>query len=101
MKDYIDECNIIMLPGGMSVGSEPDGSAKFIANVFRTPSLTEAVMNLVSTRDGLMLGIGDGFQALVRLGLLPYGEIRPVNADSPALTFNTIGRHASSMVRTR
>ena len=54
-----------MLPGGMSVGSEPDGSAKFIANVFRTPSLTEAVMNLVSTRDGLMLGIGDGFQALV------------------------------------
>lgn len=101
MKDYIDECNIIMLPGGMSVGSEPDGSAKFIANVFRTPSLTEAVMNLVSTRDGLMLGIGDGFQALVRLGLLPYGEIRPVNADSPALTFNTIGRHASSMVRTK
>ncbi len=101
IKDYIDECNILMIPGGMSAGGEPNGSAKFIANVFRNPSLSEAVMDLVNTRDGLVLGIGDGFQALMKLGLLPYGEIRAIDANSPTLTCNTIGRHISTMVRTK
>lgn len=101
MKKYIDECNIIMIPGGFSAGDEPDGSGKFIATVFRNPYLTEAVMDLLNKRDGLILGICNGFQALVKLGLLPYGEIRPLDESCPTLTFNRIGRHVSTLVRTR
>ena len=101
MKKSIDECNMIMIPGGFSAGDEPEGSGKFIATVFRNPYLTEAVMNLLNNRDGLILGICNGFQALVKLGLLPYGEIRPLDETCPTLTFNTIGRHVSLMVNTR
>jgi phosphoribosylformylglycinamidine synthase len=101
MKKHIDECNMIVIPGGFSAGDEPEGSGKFIATVFRNPYLTEAVMNLINNRDGLMLGICNGFQALVKLGLLPYGEIRPLDEECPTLTFNTIGRHVSLMVNTR
>lgn len=90
-----------MIPGGFSAGDEPEGSGKFIATVFRNPAIREAVMSLLENRDGLMLGICNGFQALIKLGLLPYGEIRDIDDDSPTLTFNTIGRHVSCMVRTR
>ncbi len=101
MKKCIDESNIIMIPGGFSAGDEPEGSGKFIATVFRNPYLSEAVMNLLNKRDGLILGICNGFQALVKLGLLPYGEIRPLDETCPTLTFNTIGRHVSSLIQTR
>jgi len=101
MKKRIDSCQIMMIPGGFSAGDEPEGSGKFIATVFRNPLLTEAVMNLVRNRDGLILGICNGFQALVKLGLLPYGEIRDLDESCPTLTFNTIGRHVSRLVRTR
>ena len=101
MKKCIDESQIIMIPGGFSAGDEPDGSGKFIATVFRNPYLTESVMELLNKRDGLVLGICNGFQALVKLGLLPYGEIRPLDDNCPTLTFNTIGRHVSTLVRTR
>ncbi len=101
MKKRIDESQIIMLPGGFSAGDEPEGSGKFIATVFRNPYLTEAVMTLLNKRDGLILGICNGFQALVKLGLLPYGEIKPLDASCPTLTFNTIGRHASALFQTR
>ena len=101
MKKCIDESNMIMIPGGFSAGDEPEGSGKFTATVFRNPYLAEAVMDLLNNRDGLILGICNGFQALVKLGLLPYGEIRPLDETSPTLTFNTIGRHVSRMVRTR
>ena len=101
MKKRIDESQIIMIPGGFSAGDEPEGSGKFIATVFRNPYLTEAVMNLIKNRDGLVLGICNGFQALVKLGLLPYGEIRDLDDACPTLTFNTIGRHASCLVNTR
>lgn len=101
MKKRIDACQIMMIPGGFSAGDEPEGSGKFIATVFRNPLLTEAVMNLVKNRDGLILGICNGFQALVKLGLLPYGEIRDLDESCPTLTFNTIGRHVSCLVRTR
>jgi len=101
MKKRIDSCQIMMIPGGFSAGDEPEGSGKFIATVFRNPLLTEAVMNLVKNRDGLILGICNGFQALVKLGLLPYGEIRDLDESCPTLTFNTIGRHVSCLVRTR
>ncbi len=97
----IENSQIIMLPGGFSGGDEPDGSGKFITAVFRNPLVSEAVMNLLKKRDGLMLGICNGFQALIKLGLVPYGEIRPMGEDSPTLTFNTIGRHASCLVHTR
>ena len=90
-----------MLPGGFSGGDEPDGSAKFIASFFRSPAVTDAVRRLLFERDGLMLGICNGFQALIKLGLVPYGDIQPITADSPTLTFNTIGRHQSMLVRTR
>ena len=90
-----------MLPGGFSGGDEPDGSAKFIASFFRSPAVTEAVRRLLFQRDGLMLGICNGFQALIKLGLVPYGDIRPITAEDPTLTFNTIGRHQSMLVRTR
>ncbi|MFW6288051.1 MAG: phosphoribosylformylglycinamidine synthase subunit PurQ, partial [bacterium] len=101
MVKKIDNSQIIMLPGGFSAGDEPEGSGKFIATVFRNPAVKEAVMRLLNDRDGLMLGICNGFQALVKLGLLPYGEIQEVDQDSPTLTFNTIGRHVSCMVRTK
>ena len=97
----IDDAQIVMLPGGFSGGDEPDGSAKFIASFFRSPAVTEAVRRLLFQRDGLMLGICNGFQALIKLGLVPYGDIRPITPDSPTLTFNTIGRHQSMLVRTR
>jgi phosphoribosylformylglycinamidine synthase len=92
---------IIMIPGGFSGGDEPDGSAKFITAFFRSPAVTEAVRDLLQERDGLILGICNGFQALVKLGLVPYGDIRPMDETCPTLTFNTIGRHQSRLVRTR
>ena len=92
---------IVMLPGGFSGGDEPDGSAKFITAFFRAPAVAEAVAELLQKRDGLMLGICNGFQALIKLGLVPYGEIRPLTADCPTLPFNTLGRHQSMLVRTR
>ncbi|MBR6844130.1 MAG: phosphoribosylformylglycinamidine synthase [Bacteroidales bacterium] len=97
----INNSQIVMLPGGFSAGDEPEGSAKFITSVFRNPRIADAVMELLNKRDGLMLGICNGFQALVKLGLVPYGEIRPQAADAPTLTFNTIGRHQSKMAYTR
>lgn len=97
----INNSQIVMLPGGFSGGDEPDGSAKFITAFFRSPEVTEAVRDLLQNRDGLILGICNGFQALVKLGLVPYGDIVDAESDGPTLTFNTIGRHQSSLVRTR
>ena len=97
----INNSQIIMLPGGFSGGDEPDGSAKFITAFFRAPAVTEAVRDLLQNRDGLMLGICNGFQALVKLGLVPFGDIRPMDESCPTLTFNDIGRHQSRLVRTR
>lgn len=97
----IEQSEIVMLPGGFSGGDEPDGSAKFIISFFRNPQVAEAVTKLLQQRDGLMLGICNGFQALLKLGLIPYGEIREANEAMPTLTFNTIGRHQSMMVDTR
>jgi phosphoribosylformylglycinamidine synthase len=90
-----------MIPGGFSGGDEPEGSGKFIATAFRNPQVKDAVMNMLKNRDGLMLGICNGFQALVKLGLVPYGEIRDLDENMPTLTFNTIGRHISRMAYTR
>lgn len=90
-----------MLPGGFSCGDEPEGSGKFIAAFLRNPRLADAVERLLYQRDGLMLGICNGFQALIKLGLVPYGHILDMTADMPTLTFNTIGRHQSMMVDTR
>ena len=97
----IDASQIVMLPGGFSGGDEPDGSAKFIASFFRNPAVTEAVRRLLQQRDGLMLGICNGFQALIKLGLVPYGKIVNIGENDPTLTFNTIGRHISQMAYTR
>ena len=97
----INEAQIIMFPGGFSAGDEPDGSAKFFATAFQNAKIKEAVMKLVNERDGLALGICNGFQALIKLGLVPYGEICGQKEDSPTLTFNTIGRHISKMVYTK
>ena len=97
----IDQAQIIMFPGGFSAGDEPDGSAKFFATAFQNEKIKEAVMKLVNERDGLALGICNGFQALIKLGLVPYGEICGQKEDSPTLTFNTIGRHISKMVYTK
>ncbi|MEG0752886.1 MAG: phosphoribosylformylglycinamidine synthase [Angelakisella sp.] len=97
----IDQSQMIVLPGGFSGGDEPDGSAKFITAFFRAPAVTEAVHRLLRERDGLMLGICNGFQALIKLGLVPFGEIRDTDASCPTLTFNTIGRHQSLLVGTR
>ena len=101
LAQAIRQSQIVMIPGGFSGGDEPDGSAKFITSFFRAPEVTEAVRDLLQSRDGLMLGICNGFQALVKLGLVPYGDIRPMDRDCPTLTFNTIGRHQSRLVRTR
>ncbi|MBQ8636776.1 MAG: phosphoribosylformylglycinamidine synthase [Clostridia bacterium] len=101
MKKRIDNSQIIMIPGGFSGGDEPDGSGKFIATAFRNPAVGDAVMRMLKNRDGLMLGICNGFQALIKLGLVPYGEIRDLDSAAPTLTFNTIGRHISRMALTR
>ena len=90
-----------MIPGGFSGGDEPEGSGKFITAFFRNPEVKEAVHELLQKRDGLMLGICNGFQALVKLGLVPFGEIVDMTDESPTLTFNTIARHQSMMVNTR
>ena len=101
MASKIKEANIIAFPGGFSGGDEPDGSGKFIATAFRNPRLEEAVNDLLYRRDGLVLGICNGFQALIKLGLLPYGKIAPQTADSATLTFNNIARHVSTVTNVR
>ena len=108
LSDSLDElakalkkAQILALSGGFSAGDEPDGSGKYIANVLREGRVAEQIMNLLKKRDGLVLGICNGFQALIKTGLVPYGEIREPSAEMPTLTFNTIGRHISRIVRTR
>ncbi len=100
LEQKIRQSQIIMIPGGFSGGDEPDGSAKFITAVFRNPAIKDAVSDLLENRDGLMLGICNGFQALIKLGLVPDGTIHDMGEDSPTLTYNEIGRHASCLVRT-
>ena len=100
-EQTIAQAQMIMFPGGFSAGDEPEGSAKFFATAFRNAKLTEAVNHLLQERDGLMLGVCNGFQALIKLGLVPYGEITEQKEDSPTLTYNTIGRHISKMVYTK
>lgn len=97
----ISKAQIIMFPGGFSAGDEPDGSAKFFATAFRNAKIKEAVDKLLNERDGLALGVCNGFQALIKLGLVPYGQIVGQTDDSPTLTYNTIGRHISKMVYTK
>ena len=92
---------MMILPGGFSGGDEPDGSGKFIASFLRAPAIKDAVHDLLNNRDGLMLGICNGFQALIKLGLVPYGKITEPDEHAPTLTFNTIGRHQSMLVDTR
>ena len=101
LEHSIGHAQIVFLPGGFSGGDEPDGSAKFIVSFLRNPKLTDVIHDLLRNRDGLMLGICNGFQALVKLGLIPFGEIRDTDGDCPTLTYNAIGRHQSSIVRTR
>ena len=101
MEQRIAKAQIIMLPGGFSGGDEPEGSGKFIAAAFRNPAVADQLTRLLEQRDGLILGICNGFQALIKLGLLPYGKIRDLDRDSPTLTFNRIGRHMSRYVTTR
>lgn len=101
MVKKINQAQIIMLPGGFSAGDEPDGSGKFIATMFRNPRIKEAISKLLEARDGLILGICNGFQALIKLGLVPYGSIVDLTPESPTLTYNTIGRHISCMIRTK
>ena len=97
----IQKSQIIMLPGGFSAGDEPDGSGKFIATVFRNEKVKEAINEFLTKQDGLMLGICNGFQALIKLGLVPFGEIRDTSVNAPTLTYNNIGRHQAKVVRTR
>ena len=97
----INGANIIAFPGGFSGGDEPDGSGKFIATTFRNPAVAESIMELLNNRDGLILGICNGFQALIKLGLVPYGEVRPLTEGSPTLTYNNISRHVSTIVGIR
>ena len=101
LEGAIRRAQIVFIPGGFSGGDEPDGSAKFICSFFRNPAITDAVHDLLKNRDGLMLGICNGFQALVKLGLVPYGEIRDMDENCPTLTYNLIGRHQSRYVTTR
>lgn len=101
IKDALNRANILMLPGGFSGGDEPEGSAKFIVAAFRNPMIADALENLLRQRDGLILGICNGFQALVKLGLLPFGKIQPLEPDGPTLTFNRIGRLQSGYVTTK
>ncbi|MCD8090443.1 MAG: phosphoribosylformylglycinamidine synthase [Clostridiales bacterium] len=101
LAELINNSQIVMLPGGFSAGDEPEGSGKFIAAVFRNPEIKEAVTELLNNRDGLMLGICNGFQALIKLGLVPYGEIRDIESTGPTLSFNTIGRHVSCLANTK
>ncbi len=101
MVHQIRKSQMIFIPGGFSAGDEPDGSGKFIATIFRNEKITEAVMELLYKRDGLMMGICNGFQALIKLGLVPYGDIRSASDDAPTLTYNHIGRHVSRMARTK
>ena len=101
LEAAIRASQMVVLPGGFSGGDEPDGSGKFIASFLRSPALSDAIMELLKNRDGLMLGICNGFQALVKLGLVPYGEIRPMDDQCPTLTYNLIGRHQSRYVTTR
>ncbi len=98
LTESIKKSQIVFIPGGFSAGDEPEGSGKFIAAIFRNPKIKDAVMDLLKNRDGLMLGICNGFQALVKLGLVPYGEIREIDETTPTLTFNKIGRHVSKIV---
>ena len=97
----IDRANIIAFPGGFSGGDEPDGSGKFIATTFKNPAISERIMNLLNNRDGLALGICNGFQALIKLGLVPYGKVSPLTENSPTLTFNNISRHVSTIANIR
>ena len=101
LEKAIQGAQMMVLPGGFSGGDEPDGSAKFICSFLRNPRITDAIHDLLKNRDGLMLGICNGFQALVKLGLVPYGEIRPMDESCATLTFNNIGRHQSRYVTTR
>ncbi|NKF07097.1 phosphoribosylformylglycinamidine synthase [Clostridium gasigenes] len=101
LEKLIKETQIIMLPGGFSAGDEPDGSGKFIATIFRNEKIKNAVNDLLKNRDGLIIGICNGFQALIKLGLLPYGEILDIEEDMATLTYNNINRHMSSMIKTR
>lgn len=101
MARLIRGAQIVMLPGGFSGGDEPDGSGKYIATAFRNPKVREAVNDLLANRDGLMLGICNGFQALIKLGLVTHGQIIDLAEDAPTLTFNNIGRHVSTVVTTR
>jgi phosphoribosylformylglycinamidine synthase len=101
MTESIKQSQIVMIPGGFSGGDEPEGSAKFITAVFRNPFVREAITDLLENRDGLMLGICNGFQALIKLGLVPYGRIIDISENTPTLTYNTVGRHVSRIVRTR
>ena len=101
MKQKIDECNIFVLSGGLSAGDEPDGSGKFITAFFRNAAIKEQVTELLENRDGLMCGICNGFQALIKLGLVPYGKIIDTDESCPTLTFNNISRHQSRIVHTR
>ncbi|MBU1115992.1 MAG: phosphoribosylformylglycinamidine synthase [Bacteroidetes bacterium] len=98
LTESIKKSQIVFIPGGFSAGDEPEGSGKFIAAMFRNPQIKDAVSDLLNNRDGLILGICNGFQALIKLGLLPYGEIREIDDETPTLTFNKIGRHISKIV---
>jgi phosphoribosylformylglycinamidine synthase len=100
LSRLVSKTNILMIPGGFSAGDEPEGSGKYIANILRNPEVKEAVMDLLKNRDGLILGICNGFQGLVKSGLLPYGEIIEPDAAMPNLTYNTTGKHMSLMART-
>ena len=101
LKHSIDSAQIVCFPGGFSSGDEPAGSGKFIATLFHNPYLQESLENLLYKRDGLVLGICNGFQALIKLGLVPTGHIQPLEQTSPTLTYNTIGRHISTIVHTK
>lgn len=101
LSTAIAAAQILFIPGGFSAGDEPAGSGKFIAAAFRHPRLTDVTMDLLKNRDGLILGVCNGFQALIKLGLLPFGEIRPLSEEDPTLTYNLIGRHVSCYVRTK